>query len=639
MYIVHNGELRMTSEKENAVLELCPPAYWENGEKRELVHQADGSFSNEHYAVTLTIEQRTPSIFHIRRNWKNISGQSRQLQTIFRAKACFDVKQYLIPCVSVNGNDFGKGFEPKGLTRDGENWIFAYDRTSIPACSVLENSDYATALFASPEDVDSLQASCSVGKEGNVFYQEIIHPVKETPVTYSSRDKYDAPYNTYLTLAPGESFDCGIYIYVTKPRWENFGIAGLLDEALSIFGTKQNISVNEEQLWHDSITFAKSLISDYHGKKGFIIGFFPSAEGFRYREDQCFELAWCGQNILFCRMLIEDYRRYGNRENLELALEILDTRIHCCTAESGLMAGQLRDSENLNSARVDTCNEGYGAYELLRVYQLLQSMGIEKPEYLATAKGVCDFFRDHYSMEYGFGKQWTLTGECTGTNGTIGAFLILPMCKLYELTGEIKYLETAEEAMKFYVNRDLNRFCCTAGALDTDCVDKETSAPLIFGGVLLYKLTRDPVYLEYAQKAAYYFVSWMYHYDPVYGPETEFAQYGVTVKGMTSVSAQHHHLDCYGSLIVPYLRKLAEYTGDETWNVRADLLWKATLQYIGDGKLTHRGLVREPGSQNEAIFHCRWGFGQGHFQRGDLNDWLVAWPCAYRLSVMAQQDF
>lgn len=639
MYIVEKNGFWISEEKDCAVAQLCPPAYWEAGHRYPLQEQDDGSFADDRNRVTVTVQKVGDSLFRITRHWTNTGDQTRRIQTVFAIRPCFEVKQYLIPCVSVNGNLFGGGSEPKGLTRDGEPWVFAYDRMSIPGCTVLENRDYVTALFASDADGDSLTASCSIVQEGNDWYQELVHPVRETPVTYSGRDQYGAPYCTERTLEPGECFTCVLYVYVAKPRWENFGIAGLLDEALTVFAGKQQPTAEEEILWKNSITFAKSLITEYKGKKGFCIGFTPVDGQFVYRSDSVFELAWCGQNILFCRMLIEDYRRTGNQENLALALEILDTWLACCTAPSGLMAVHLQDGDCLDRASIDTCNEGYGAYELLRTWQLLFQLGIEKPEYLEAAKRICDFFCGVYSPEYGFGKQWSLTGTCMATGGTIGAFLILPLCKLYEITGETRYLDTAEQAMEFYVNRDLNRFCCTAGALDTDCVDKETSASLIFAGVLLYPLTRNPIYLEYAQKAAYYFVSWMYHYQPLYGSETEFAQYGVGIRGMTSVSAQHHHLDCYGSLVVPYLRKLAEFTGDERWKMRAELLWQATLQYIGDGKLTHRGILRPVGSQNEAIFHCRWGFGSGEYGRGDLNDWLVAWPCAFRLSVMAQQDF
>jgi len=121
----------------------------------------------------------------------------------------------------------------------------------------------------------------------------------------------------------------------------------------------------------------------------------------------------------------------------------------------------------------------------------------------------------------------------------------------------------------------------------------------------------------------------------VYAPEDEINQYHVCVKGLTSVSAQHHHLDMYAGIVVPYVRELAEITGDERWKTRAEMMWRAVLQYIGDGELVVHDVVRPVGSQNEALFHCRWNFQGG--RRGALNDWLGAWPCAFRLSVLAAE--
>ena len=96
----------------------------------------------------------------------------------------------------------------------------------------------------------------------------------------------------------------------------------------------------------------------------------------------------------------------------------------------------------------------------------------------------------------------------------------------------------------------------------------------------------------------------------------------------------------YAGLAVPYIRELAELTGDRRWRVRADMMWRAVLQFIGDGELTVHGRQRPVGSQNEAVFHCNWGGDPQYFyggNRGGLNDWLVAWPCAFRLSVLATE--
>lgn len=624
-----------------AVAALLPPAYRLEGEgeaEHTLAPVAEGVYADGTSRVEWIVEPVSQGLFRLRRAWTNQTNKPLRLQTVLRVATSFAADHYLIPCVSANGNEFGGGGEPKGLTRDGQKWIFAYDRESVPACTLTENADFAVALFASDESALSLESSCSLTKlDDGRFVQELYHPVIESPVTYANRDAYGPAYQTYLELGAGETFVTEAYLSVSSPRWRNFGICDTLDAALGLFGDPVPYPTPDgERVWRDSVTFAKSLITSYKGKKGFIIGFVPDGQGgFTYRGDDCFELAWCGQNILFSRMLVEDYVRYGHEDSLAEALEILDTRATLCTAESGLLAAQLRDFEHLSNAAADTCNMGYGAYEFLRVWERLRQIGIDRPSYFAAGKGLCDFFCEHFSEDYGFGKVWRLDGVCLDGGGSIGAFVIPAMAKLYELTREEKYLAMAERALAFYVERDLDQFVCTAGALDTSCVDKETSTPFLISAVMLFELTGKEIYKTYAEKAAYYFVSWAFHYQPVYPADSEIIRYGVRIKGLTSVSAQHHHLDMYAALAVPYFRRLAEITGDRRWDTRAEMMWRATLQYIGDGDLTIHGVTRPVGSQNEALFHCRWDFYEKG--RGRLNDWLVAWPCAFRMSVLADE--
>ena len=642
MYIAYrHGKFLVSESSADAVVALMPPAYRLEAEgevEHALAPLAEGVYADGGNRVELTVEPIGDTLFRLRRTWTNTGDRTVSLQTVLRVATTFEVDHYLIPCVSANGNEFGGGGEPKGLTRDGQKWIFAYDRESVPACTLTENADFAVALFASDESALSLESSCSLTKlSDGRFVQELYHPVIESPVTYANRDAYGPAYQTYLELGAGETLVTEAYLSVSRPRWKSFGICDTLDSALGLFGDPVPYPTPDgEAVWHRSITFAKSLITSYKGKKGFIIGFVPDGQGgFTYRGDRCFELAWCGQNILFSRMLVEDYIRYGHEDSLAEALEILDTRATLCTAESGLLAAQLRDYESLNVAAADTCNMGYGAYEFLRVWERLRQIGIDRPAYLQAGKGLCDFFCTHFSEDYGFGKVWRLDGVCLEEGGSIGAFVIPALAKLFELTREEKYLAMAERALAFYVERDLDQFVCTAGALDTSCVDKETSTPFLISAVMLYELTGKEIYKTYAEKAAYYFVSWAFHYRPVYSADSEITRYGVEIKGLTSVSAQHHHLDMYAALAVPYFRRLGRITGDDRWSIRAEMMWRATLQYIGDGELVIHGVTRPVGSQNEALFHCRWDFYDKG--RGRLNDWLVAWPCAFRMSVLAEE--
>ena len=224
------------------------------------------------------------------------------------------------------------------------------------------------------------------------------------------------------------------------------------------------------------------------------------------------------------------------------------------------------------------------------------------------------------------------SGAPVDRGGTIGAYMIPALAELYSQTGNEAYLRTAERAFAFYCKRDLDQFTCTAGALDTVCIDKETSGALIMGAILLYELTGERTYLTEAENATYYFCSWMYHYDGLYAPDSDFAQVGYHTSGGTSVSAQHHHIDPWGAAMAGWLLKLAQYTGEAGWRTRARMLYRNTTQCVAltENQAFH-GRGRPLGSQNEAYCECRWPDFMQPLEAGRLNDWLVAWPGAFRL--------
>jgi hypothetical protein len=110
-------------------------------------------------------------------------------------------------------------------------------------------------------------------------------------------------------------------------------------------------------------------------------------------------------------------------------------------------------------------------------------------------------------------------------------------------------------------------------------------------------------------------------------------RYGYNTFGATSVSVQHHHLDVYALFWVNDWLRLAELTGNSVWCEKALAIWTNGCQLISDGTLEINGRVRPIGGQNEAFFNCRWGFG-GTPGKSRINDWLVAWPGAFRLEIL-----
>lgn len=613
----------------NQNCELLPPVYERDGGTFELERVSEREYADGALRVRQTISQARADVMLVRREWLNLTNARLKFRCALRVRAGFAAERYVIPCVSYNGNQWGGGKEPKGLECDGRPWVFSALRTGIPACTISERADRGLALFAAASP-RSLDCACSLeGKPGAPLTHVIWYPAIERPLTYSRRDEYAPAWEPELELEPGESIALEAYIWQGAPLWPGYAAANVQDAALELFRPQPPHTADAAELRAAGLAYARTLLTDFDSGRLFAIGLSLRGEGFE--RNSHFEIGWCGQNALYARMMLSEYRRTGDEALRRDAIDVLNTWLKA-RLPSGLIYVHY-EKRLTGDATVDTCNLGFAAAEYARCYRLMREMGEDIPEWLKLACGICDFFIEHYSEQYGFGKSWNaLTGELIDGGGTIGAYVIMALVEVWKETGDARCLDCAKRAFEFYVRRDLDEFTCTAGALDTVCVDKETSGALIIGGVLLYEAMGDAAYLEDVRRAAYYFCSWMFYYDAIYASDSDFVRYGWRTAGGTSVSAQHHHIDGWGAAVSGWFIKLWRYTGDERWRLRARLLFSNAAQCaaLREGELV-RGRMRPRGSQNEAFLHCRWGLSPTEPQPGSFNDWLVAWPGAYRL--------
>ncbi|MGE4585428.1 MAG: hypothetical protein AB7C91_12335 [Sphaerochaeta sp.] len=594
-----------------------------------------GEYSSGDMLVRETVEwDATLSVVRLTRRWTNISGRNLDLQMATQISPKFPVDHYLIPCVTYNGNPFGSGKEPKGLEYHGKPWIYAYDRVGIPSCSLVENSTAMVALCASDENRESLISSCSIEECGGRFLQSIYYPVIESPLTYSCTDYYTEEFEEFITLSPGSSLTTVVFCIVGRPRWKNYGMATVLDLVPMLYPCSTKAVMSPSEVWKLGISEAKNLLWPWDETHLVIIGRSIEEKGLVF-DRKHFEIGWCGQNAIYARMFLHEYFHTKDNEFLRNGLGILDAWTRSMQISSGLFYVHYEKGMEKDGLLADTCNLGFGIAEVVRAYVLLRKHGIAREEYLDFARRAGDFFVRNYSDEFGFGKLWDGKGECVDRKGTIGAYMIPALMELYRATEDEIYLAMAKKALDFYHSRDLAQFVCTSGALDTDCVDKETSSPLLKGALMIYEETHEKEYLEVAQKAAYYFLSYMFHYNPIYGEESDFVRHGYNMVGATSVSVQHHHIDNWGGLIVPDLLKLARYMGNSLWKRRALHIWHNVQQGIARRGVKIHGMERPEGSQNEGNYNCRWGM-RDRIPRGEFNDWLVAWPSAFRLQSLIE---
>lgn len=607
---------------------LLNPVCRYHGERHTLTKVQENTCSDGCICAEMSIEPIQPGRERLVCRWTNLSGAAMACQPEIRVQSGFVFTHYVIPGVSYNGNNWGRGKEPKGLALEGRPWVFDYRRTTIPACTISENAAEYLALMASDCDAASLTASCAMEPQPDgTMLHRILYPEIEGPMTYCTRDGYTDPHEEFITIAPGETFTTTAYILSGMPYAPNFATADVSDAALDLLGKPFPAAYTTDEVVDWACQFACRLVMETNGRRMFSIGQLPTKEGvFANRPGHA--IGWCGQNGMLARLMLQHGMEMGDQELIDIGTSCLDAFTHEAFTAHGLVHANYHWMLDGRSDVEDTCNFGFAISEIAQAWQYIHQRGIEKPEWLKAARGIADFLIAHWSDEYGFGKAWNVeTGECADPQGTIGAYIIPGLTELYHVTGEDRYLEAARKACRFYRDRDLNRFECTAGALDTYCIDKESSGPLLAGSVALYDIEPGEEWLDCAKKAGWYFCSWMFHHDTINCPDSDFAIYGYRTLGGTSVSAQHHHIDPWGALVVPQMIRLWKITGDAHWQKRAQLMWANAIQNMApaEGRTIH-GLFRAAGAQNEGYHHCHWG-DEG--APGLINEWLVAWPQAF----------
>ena len=130
----------------------------------------------------------------------NTSAETKTVQIVVRAASDFTPSNWVVPGVIYGDCAFGNQVSPSGLERDGEPWVFGYDRAAIPSCTLSETKDDLFAMYASDRDAASLESSCSIRKlDDGRFEHRIIYPIRESPVSYTFKYSYTGRYDTWIT--------------------------------------------------------------------------------------------------------------------------------------------------------------------------------------------------------------------------------------------------------------------------------------------------------------------------------------------------------------------------------------------------------------------------------------------------------
>ncbi len=570
----------------------------------------------------------------------------------------------MIPSVNYNGNGWGDTPEYTGdRDENGEIWKYAYHRITIPSCTYTETEEASIALMAREDDV----TSCSLYREKFCQNHVVMWPEEEGPRTLQ-RHFWGEPFKG--EIEPRRDFEVIIVAYEAEDKPIRYD--RLLDFAWRYYAHPIMPPKQPEELKRLALSYTKFL---YQEEENGFCGITMGSQWYRcygqyLKTFHRYEISWVGQSAVMANMLMREYLETGNRESLRMALATHDSWIKHSENTAGIVDAKIdfhewrtlpfdadyqpdiwklgeseyethmgrrggtfqRYPDGRIKLQIDACNLGGAADAYFEAYDLACQCGAERPEYEKMAYSICDFAIKSQGESGIFAKSWTDEGEVKVADGTIGCFLVLPMLTAYKRSGDEKYLNSALRAFGFYYSALERDGFTTAGALDTYCIDKESSSPLLRDAIALYEITNDKKYLECACNIAWYLRTWLMHYTVKYPCDSMIAEMGYDTFGSTSVSTAHQALDQYALRDVLSFLKLAEYTGEQQWREVGIAFWCNACQYISDGTAYLGGRLRPAGAQDEAIFHTRWSRrAVGPFRP---SQWLPAWPSAFRLEAL-----
>jgi len=183
-------------------------------------------------------------------------------------------------------------------------------------------------------------------------------------------------------------------------------------------------------------------------------------------------------------------------------------------------------------------------YFLFKHFKLMKERNIEVPaDFIAGAKKAADGFVKLFETYGQFGHFIDVnTGEICVGGSTSAAIAPAGLAEAYRFFGDEKYLKIAEAGAEYYHENYLRKGYTTGGPGEIlQCVDSESAFGLLESYVVLYDVTKDTKWLQYARENAHYCSSWVVSYNYRFPEKSEFGRYGMKTVGSVFANLQNKH--------------------------------------------------------------------------------------------------
>lgn len=168
---------------------------------------------------------------------------------------------------------------------------------------------------------------------------------------------------------------------------------------------------------------------------------------------------------------------------------------------------------------------------------------IPKKEWVESAKRCADAFVKLYEKYETFGHfVHNDTGNIMVGGSFSGAIVPAALAKAWEFFGDKKYLEIAEKSLEKYYEIFAKTGITNGGPGEIlGAPDSESAFGFLESLVVLYELTKNKKWLDYAETAAMYCSSWVVTYAYKFPAESEFNRLKINTVGSVFANVQNKH--------------------------------------------------------------------------------------------------
>jgi len=305
------------------------------------------------------------------------------------------------------------------------------------------------------------------------------------------------------------------------------------------------------------------------------------------------QLGWGGSVPAETYMLLAHPESHET-ENLERMARTFES-IQYMQGASGLFYGIMRRGELLGDNFAECEKERdvsmirrtiITIYWGLQCFDLLKKDGhadLIRPEWEEMIRKACDALVTLWNRYGEFGQFIKAeTGEMYVPNSTQGALGMGALAYASNYFGEPRYMEMAEEAGRYYYKNHLAKGYTGGGPCEIlQTPDSESAAELTESYIVMYEMTREEEWLQYARDAAALFSSWVISYDYTFPENADMRRSGVKTTGATWASVQNEH-GAPGIYVMSgdFLLKLYRATGDKRYLELEKDITHNVLQYV-----------------------------------------------------------